>query len=189
MNTLLARNWWLVVLRGVAALIFGLLTLFNPAITLAVLIFFFGAYALVYGAFAVFSAIANRRGESYWVALLIGGLLSIAIGVITFVTPAITGIVLLFYIAAWAFVTGVADIAAGIRLRKVIIGEWLLILSGVLSVVFAVVLVLFPGAGALAITLWIGAYAAVLGILLIVTGFRLRSWRRTPGAAESLRTV
>ena len=189
MVDLLARNWWLVILRGVAALIFGLLTLFNPPASLAVMILFFGAYALVYGAFAIFTAIANRRGERYWMALLVGGLASLALGVLTFLMPGVTALVLLYFIAAWALLTGISEIVAGIRLRKVIRGEWLLVLTGVLSIVFGVLLFVYPGAGALAVTLWIGAYATVIGILLIALGFRLRSWRRTAGSTEHLRTA
>jgi uncharacterized membrane protein HdeD (DUF308 family) len=173
----LVRNWWMVALRGIAALVFGLLTLFNPAISLAVLILFFGAYALVNGLFTIGSAIAHRR-ESYWVALLVSGVLSAGIGVLTFLRPGVTAVVLVYFIAAWALVIGLGEIAAAIRLRKLITGEWLLILVGVLSVVFGLILFLAPGAGALALTLWIGAYATVIGILLIALGFRLRSWGR-----------
>jgi uncharacterized membrane protein HdeD (DUF308 family) len=182
---ILARNWGWIALRGVAALVFGLLTLLYPKITMVTLVLLFGAYALVDGVFSVISAITNRRSEPHWVALLIGGLAGIGIGIITFFTPRITATILLFFIAAWAIVTGIAQIAAGIRLRKVITGEWLLILSGVLSVVFGILLVLAPGAGALAVTLWIGAYAVALGILLIALAFRLRSWHRGHGATPA----
>ncbi len=189
MLDVLARNWWLVGLRGVATLIFGLLTLFEPAITLTVLVLFFGAYALVYGLFTFAAAIGNRRSEGYWLALLVGGLLSLALGVLTFLMPGVTALVLLYLIAAWAIVTGVSEIVAGIRLRKLITGEWLLILGGVLSVMFGAALIVFPGAGALAVILWIGAYATVLGIILILLAFRLRKWRRAHPTAGTLRTV
>jgi uncharacterized membrane protein HdeD (DUF308 family) len=185
MVDLLARNWWLVGLRGLVALAFGLLTLFNPTITLAVLILLFGAYALVYGAFTVFAAVANRRGEPYWGALLLAGLLSVVLGILTFMMPGVTAVVLLYFIAAWAIVIGVLEIVAATRLRKAITGEWLMILGGVLSVVFGVALVLYPGAGALAVTLWIGAYAAVFGVLMILLAFRLRGWRRWGRAGAS----
>lgn len=185
----LARNWWLVGLRGVAAVVFGLLTLFDPAITLTVLILFFGAYALVYGVFTVVAAVANRRGEPYWVALLAGGILSVALGILTFLMPSVTAIVLLYFIAAWAIVIGVSEIITGIRLRKLITGEWFLVLAGVLSVVFGLVLIVFPQAGALAVTLWIGAYAAVLGILWIALAVRLRRWHQAHGAEATPRTA
>lgn len=186
MDGVLARNWGFVALRGVLALLFGVVTLMRPALTLAVLIFFFGAYAFVDGVFNVIAAIANRRGEPHWVALLIGGLVGIAIGVVTFAMPNVTALALLFLIAAWAIVTGIAQIVAAVRLRKVISGEWLLALAGVLSVIFGVFLIAVPGAGALAVTLWIGAYAIVLGIVLIALALRLRHWTRAqPRAAYS----
>ena len=103
--------------------------------------------------------------------------------------PGVTAIVLLYFIAAWAIVTGVAEIAAAIRLRKVITGEWLLVVAGVLSVLFGLFLVMFPKAGALAVVLWIGAYATTLGSVLIALAFRLRSWGRGRGAGETLRPV
>ncbi|HEX2637332.1 MAG TPA: HdeD family acid-resistance protein [Gemmatimonadales bacterium] len=189
MLTLLARSWWLVALRGAAALVFGLLTLFNPATTLAVLVLFFGAYALVNGAFAIAEAVASRREKPNWTAHLISGALSVIIGLLTFFMPGVTGLVLLYLIAAWAIVTGLAEIVAGIRLRRVITGEWFLALAGVLSVVFGLLLIVYPGAGALAVALWIGAYATLFGILLIALGLRLRSWGRAHPLQGTLRTA
>lgn len=185
MVDLLARNWGWVMLRGVAALTFGLLTLFNPAISLGALIILFGAYALVDGIFTIISAIANRHDEEHWVALLIGGIVGVAAGVVTFVMPGLTALVLLYIIAAWAIITGVAEIVAAIRLRRVIAHEWLLILAGVLSVIFGVLLLVAPGAGALAIVLWIGAYATVFGIVVIALAFRLRQWHREYGVGAA----
>ena len=185
----LARNWWMVGLRGLVAVIFGLLTILAPRITLTVLVLLFGAYALVYGLFMAITAVAHRRGEPSWGVLLAGGILSILLGVATFLMPGITALALVFLIAAWAIVIGVAEIVAGIRLRREITGEWMLILGGVLSVIFGVVLALFPGAGALALTLWIGAWALVLGLLLIALAFRLRSWSRDHPSEPALRTA
>ena len=174
----LSRNWGWIALRGVAGLLFGLLTLMNAQISLATLVLLFGAYALVDGIFTVVAAIANRHDEQRWVALLLGGLVGIAAGLITFSMPGVTAIALLFLIAAWAIVTGIAGIAVAIKLRKVITGEWLLVVAGALSVLFGVGLVVFPGAGALAVVLWIGAWATVMGILLIALAFRLRNWNQ-----------
>jgi uncharacterized membrane protein HdeD (DUF308 family) len=185
----LTRNWGMIALRGVAALLFGLLTLFRPAVSLAALILLFGVYALADGVFTIAAAITNRRGQPHWVALLVGGVLGVAAGILTFLYPGVTALVLLYFIAAWAIVRGVAEVVVAIRLRKVITGEWLLILAGVLSVVFGFVLVAFPGAGALAVVLWIGAYATVLGVLLLALAFRLRSWGRRPGVDTTLRTA
>lgn len=181
MDDVLARNWGLVALRGVLALVFGLATLFNPALTLVVLVFLFGAYSFVDGIFTVIAAIANRRGERYWVALLVSGIIGIAIGVVTYLMPHVTALALLFLIAAWAIATGVTQIVAAIRLRKVIRGEWLLVVAGVLSVLFGLFLIAAPGAGALAVTLWIGVYALLFGIVLIALAFRLRSWQHGHG--------
>ena len=174
----LTRNWRWAVLRGIVAILFGILTFFNPGITLALLVLLFGAFALVDGAFLVTSAIANRHGEPRWVALLIGGILGIGMGVVTFLSPDITAFGLVAVIAAWAVVTGVAEITAAIRLRKEITNEWLFIVAGVIAVAFGVVLFFAPGEGALAMVLWIGAYALVSGILLVAFGLRLRSWDR-----------
>jgi uncharacterized membrane protein HdeD (DUF308 family) len=185
MLNLLARNWGWVMLRGVAALIFGLLTLFNPGISLVVLVIFFGAYAIVDGIFAIISALANRREERHWGALLVNGLISLAIGIVTFIWPGITAFALLYLIAAWALITGIMEIATAIRLREIIRGEWLLILAGALSILFGILLFVRPGAGALAVVLWIGAYAVVFGILLIVLAFRLRSWLRGEGGGAT----
>jgi uncharacterized membrane protein HdeD (DUF308 family) len=182
-DDLLVRNWSLIALRGLAALLFGLLTLFYPALTLAALVLIFGAYAIADGLFTVVAVLANRRGQPHWVAPLINGVLSVAVGILTFIYPGVTALVLLYFIAAWALIGGITQIVAAIRLRKVISGEWVLVLAGVLSVLFGVALFLFPGAGALAVTLWIGAYATAFGILLIVLGFRLRSWGRVRGGA------
>lgn len=177
----LARNWWLVGLRGVAGILFGLLTLLNPAITLAVLVLFFGAYALADGLFTIIAAIARRRNVPRWGWLLVSGVLGILIGVLTFLMPGVTALVLLYIIASWAVIRGIVEIVAAIQLRKVITGEWLLVIAGVLSVAFGFLLFLFPGAGALAVVLWIGAFAAVFGILMIALAFRLRRWNREFG--------
>jgi uncharacterized membrane protein HdeD (DUF308 family) len=148
----------------------------RPGITLAALIILFGAFALVDGFFSIWAALANRRGEPHWVALLLAGLAGIAIGVLTFLMPSITALILLYFIAAWAIIRGAAEIAMAIQLRKVLTGEWLLALAGIVSVLFGVFLVMFPGPGALAVVLWIGIWAAILGVVVIALAFRLRQW-------------
>jgi uncharacterized membrane protein HdeD (DUF308 family) len=175
----LARNWWVVLLRGVAGIIFGLATFFAPGISLAALVLVFGAFAFADGILAVISAIRGRGTSNGWWVLLLQGLAGIAAGVLTFVWPNITALALLYLIAAWALLTGGLEIGAAIRLRKVITGEWLLVLSGIASVALGILLVLFPGPGALAVVLWIGAYALVSGALLIAVALRLRSWWRS----------
>jgi uncharacterized membrane protein HdeD (DUF308 family) len=175
----LARNWWALALRGVAGVIFGIVTLVAPGISLAALILLFAAYAFVDGVFAIASAFRRRGtgGERWWLVLL-EGVAGVATGILTVLWPGLTAFVLLYVIAAWALVTGGFEIAAAIRLRRAIEGEWLLALSGIASIVLGALLVVFPGAGALALVLWIGAYALVSGVLLIALGLRLRSWTR-----------
>ena len=176
---MLARNWWAVALRGLAAVLFGLLTIFLPGVTLVTLVLLFGAYVLVDG---VFNAIAAFRSASHHWALLIEGLIGILAGIVTFTWPAMTAIVLLYLIAFWAILTGAFEIVAGIRLRNVIANEWALILMGALSLLFGAFILFAPGAGALAIVLWIGVYALIFGILLLALAFRLRGFRHV--AAE-----
>lgn len=185
----LVHNWWAMALRGVVALLFGLLAFFRPVASIAALILVFGCYAVANGLLTVFAAIANRHGEPHWASLLISGLLSIGAGVVTFVMPGVTAVALLYIIAAWAFVTGVAEIVTAVRLRRVVSDEWMLLLAGALSVLFAVVLVLRPGVGALAVVLWIGSYAILLGVLLLALAFRLRSWDHGHVAGRTARTV
>lgn len=174
----LVRNWWVVALRGVVAILFGVLTILNPAISLAALVLLFGAYALVDGVFSVIAGITRRRSEPRWVALLVSGILGVLIGVATLLMPDVTALALLYVIAAWAVVRGIFEIAAAIQLRKVIAGEFWLILAGLLSVAFGVLMFVFPGAGALAVLLWIGVFAIVFGVVLVALAFRLRGWGR-----------
>jgi uncharacterized membrane protein HdeD (DUF308 family) len=171
----LDKNWWALALRGLAAVLFGLLTFLLPGITLATLILLFGAYSLVDGIFNV--AAFFRLAANHW-ALLIEGVIGILVGVVTFAWPAITAIVLLYIIAFWAIFTGIFELIAGIHLRKVVASEWLPLLIGVLSLLFGFLILFSPGAGAIAIVLWIGAYAFVFGISLPALAFRLRSHRR-----------
>jgi uncharacterized membrane protein HdeD (DUF308 family) len=170
----LAQNWWAIVLRGVAAVLFGLGAFIWPGITLAALVFLYGAYALADGVLAVVWAIVKRRAGSFPWGMLLAGLASIVVGVLTFLWPGITALVLLYMIAAWAIVRGVFEVVAAVALRRELEHEWLLALSGVLSIALGVLLVIAPGAGALAVLWWIGSFAIVAGVLMIVLGFRLK---------------
>ncbi len=174
MLTQLTRNWWVVALRGVVAILFGVLALVWPGLTLEILVLFFGAYALVDGAFAIVAVATNRAGHDTWWVLLLEGLVGIAAGIITLLRPGLATLVLLYVISFWAIVTGVLEIVAAIRLRKEIQGEWLLALSGIVSLVFGVLLLLFPAAGALTVGWLIGVYAIVFGAMLLSLGLRLR---------------
>jgi uncharacterized membrane protein HdeD (DUF308 family) len=170
----LARNWWLLVVRGVLAVVFGILAFVLPGATVTALVILFGAFMLVDGVFALVSAWRRAERRMLWWPFLLEGLSGVAIGIITFLWPGVTAFALLYLIAAWAFVTGVFEIAAAIRLRKEIRGEWVLALIGIASILFAALVVLFPGEGAVAIVWAIGAYAVVFGILLVALGLRLR---------------
>ena len=169
----LARNWWLVLLRGICAIIFGVLTLMWPGLSLLTLVLLYGVFALFDGGLAIGAAImggtASRR---WWLALV--GVLGIGAGAITLMWPGITGIVLLYFIAGWAIAAGVFEIVGAIRLRKEIEGEWWLIATGVLSVLFGVLILMFPGVGALGIAFAIGWFAIVYGALLVGLSLRLR---------------
>jgi uncharacterized membrane protein HdeD (DUF308 family) len=171
----LATNWWALALRGSVAVLFGLLTFFLPGITLVTLLLLFGAYALVDGIFNI--AAFFRIASHHW-ALLIEGVIGIIAGIVTFAWPGITALILLYVIAFWAIFTGIFEIIAGIRLRKFLTNEWLLLVMGAVSLVFGLLILFAPGAGALAIVLWIGAYALVFGAFLLALAFRLRGHRR-----------
>lgn len=172
---MITRNWWTVGLRGVAAILFGVAALVWPGLTLQVLVLLFGAFAMVDGAFTLFWAIDSREHNKRWWAMALGGLSGIVLGVLTFLWPAVTGLVLLYFIAAWAIVTGVLEIVAAIELRRLITGEWAMVLGGILSIAFGVMMAVFPGAGAVGLVWAIGIYAIAFGILLLVLAFRLRS--------------
>jgi uncharacterized membrane protein HdeD (DUF308 family) len=172
----LAQGWWAVVLRGAAAILFGVLVLVWPPSAIAALVLLFGAYAVVDGIFNLVAAVRAPRGERRWGWLVFEGVISILAGLFTFFWPGITVLVLVLLVAWWSVVTGVAEIVVAIRLRKQIEGEWLLGLAGVLSLAFGVVLFVAPAAGAVAIAIWIGAYSVIFGSLLVGLGLRLRSW-------------
>jgi uncharacterized membrane protein HdeD (DUF308 family) len=175
----LAQNWWALVIRGVAGVLFGIGALVWPPAAVTVLVLLFGAYALVDGIFNIVAAVRAPRQGQRWGWLTFSGVIGIATGLITFFFPGITAVALVLLVAAWSVVTGVAEIVAAVRLRKLVRHEWLWILSGVLSVAFGVLLFLLPAAGAVALAIWIGAYMLVFGALLIAFGIRLRSWGRT----------
>lgn len=179
----LGKNWGWIALRGVAAVIFGVLAFAWPGATIFVLVLFFGAYALVEGILSLIAAFKLRdHGRPMWTFVVIG-ILGILAGVVTFLWPGITALALLALIAAWALFMGVFQIIAAIRLRKEMEHEWLLALSGVLSVIFGLFVFFQPGGGALALIWVIGAYAIFFGVLLIVLAFKLKGHAGRPAAA------
>jgi len=173
----LARNWWLLLLRGIVAIIFGVLAFVMPGITLLTLIILYGAFVLVDGVLAVGAAIwggsgAMSTGPRWWLAVV--GILGIIAGVLTFVWPGITALVLLVFIGVWSLLNGIFTIVGAIRLRKEIEDEWWLILTGAISVLFGLAVLVMPGAGALALVWLIGTYAILYGVLLVAFAFRLK---------------
>jgi uncharacterized membrane protein HdeD (DUF308 family) len=172
----LTGHWWLVALRGLLAILFGVIALAWPRITIAALVLVFGIYALVDGVAALYSAVTRRNlagADRGW--LVLQGVLGIIVGVMVFVWPGITALILLVLIAAWALVTGVLQIMAAITLRREIRNEWLLLIGGILSIIAGIILIVRPGVGALALILVIGIYAILYGIAQLVLGFRLRA--------------
>ena len=179
MRIALATNWWALVIRGLAGIAFGILTFAWPGITLVALVFLFAGYSLVDGVMNIVGAVRAIEKHDRWGILVLEGIVGIGAAAITVLWPGITALALVYVIAAWAVVTGCLEIAAAIRLRRVISGEWLLVLSGALSLVFGILLVISPIAGALVIALWVGAYALIFGVIMMALGLRLRSWGRS----------
>ncbi|PRY00567.1 HdeD family acid-resistance protein [Allonocardiopsis opalescens] len=173
----LTRHWWVWTLRGAAAIVFGLLAVVWPGVTIAVLVILFGAYVLVDGVSLLVAAVRGGTRGPRW-PLAAEAALSIGFGVVALLWPGLTAIALLLLIAAWAIVTGALRIAMAVRLRREIANEWLLVLSGVLAVLFGVVVAVAPGAGALALVWLIALYALIAGVAMIALSLRLRSLSR-----------
>jgi uncharacterized membrane protein HdeD (DUF308 family) len=173
------RHWWALALRGVAAVVFGILAFTLPGMTLAVLVLLFGAYALVDGVLAIVSALRSS-GEHLWY-LLFEGVLGIVAGVAAFAWPGLTALVLLFIIAVWAVLTGLLEVVAAVRLRKAIKNEWAWIAGGVVSVVFGLFMLISPGPGALAFVWLIGTYAIIFGITLFALAWEVRGLQQPAG--------
>ena len=175
MVQVLARNWWVLALRGIAAITFGLIALLVPRLTAPALVSLFGAYSLVDGVFAVASAVRAAETHHRWGWLLVEGMAGILTGLIASLWPGITAMALFYLIAAWALVTGVLEVAAGFTLRGHLLNEWMLVLGGAASIVFGVLLILQPVAGVLAVTWLIGLYALIFGVLMLVLALRIRA--------------
>ncbi len=179
----LAKNWWLLLLRGIAAIVFGVLAFVWPGLTLVTLILFYGAFALVDGVIALVAAFTGgaKPLPTWW--LVIVGLLGIAAGIATFAMPGITAIVLILFMGGWALAHGILEIIGAIRLRKEIDNEWMLIFSGVVSVLFGLIVLIAPGAGALGLVWAIAAYSIVFGISFVALALRLRNHKHAEPAA------
>ncbi len=179
MLTEYARRWWVLALRGVIAVLFGLAAIIWPAIALQVIVLLFGIFALVDGLLAIVIGVIIRREVYHWWAWLLEGLAGMVIGVLVFLWPAITAAVLITLIAVWGLVTGILEIAAAVYLRTIIEGEWLLVLDGILSLLLGAFLILFPVLGAQVLIWLVGAYAILFGILLFVLALQLRRLGKT----------
>ncbi len=169
------HNWWLMLLRGIFAIIFGLIALLVPGIALLALIYLFAAFAFIEGVLTLLVAIMERNRLPRWGWLVVEGVAGIIVGILAFVWPGLTALVLLYFVAAWALVTGVLEIAAAFTT-----GSWLLAIAGVLSVVFGIILFVHPGAGLLAILWLVGIYAIIYGVILIVHAFQLHAAPSSP---------
>jgi uncharacterized membrane protein HdeD (DUF308 family) len=175
MNELLAHSWWVLALRGVIALVFGVAALSLPGLTLLWLVALFAVYAAFGGAVSLIGAVKSRKSDKGWWLMLLFGVISIGAGVLAVVYPGLTALVLVLLMGANALITGILDIAIAMRLRKFIHGEWVLIIAGLVSIVFGVFVLAFPSAGALALVWLIGFYAIFSGFLLVAFAFRVRS--------------
>ena len=167
-----AGSWWTFLLRGIAAVLFAIAAFVWPGLTLTVLVLFWGAFALVDGVVAI-AAGARAR----WWSVLFLGVIGVLAGLVALFMPGITALALVLVIASWAVLRGILEIAAAMRLRRELTGEWLLVLGGAASVVLGILMFLFPGAGALAVVWLIGLQALIAGIVLIALAFRLRGLR------------
>jgi uncharacterized membrane protein HdeD (DUF308 family) len=183
----LTQNWWLVVLRGVLAILFGLAALFMPGLAWLSLLLLFGTYAILDGVFAMLSGLISSKFSRRWWVFLLEGLVSVIAGVVAVVRPDIASVVLVLIIALWAVFTGILEIAAAIRLRREITNEWMLGFSGFVSIALGVLLFFQPAAGGLIVTLMIGAYALIFGATWVGLGVRLRQWNGAGNRRDALR--
>ena len=170
----LADRWWLLLLRGITAILFGVLAFIWPGLTLVTLVLMFGAFALVDGAIVLGAAFsgAAKPMPSWWLVLV--GMLGIAAGIVTFLWPGMSAILLILFIGGWAVAHGIFEIVGAIQLRKEIENEWMLILGGIISVIFGIIVLIAPGAGALALVWWIAIYSIVFGVMFVAFALRLR---------------
>jgi uncharacterized membrane protein HdeD (DUF308 family) len=170
------RIWGALALRGVVAILFGLLALSRPDIAVTALVYLFGTYALFDGIFALVASVNVAELHGRWWPMLLAGVVGVVVGILTFINPATTAMGLIYYIALWAVLVGCLEVIAAIRLRKVVDGEWMLAVAGVLSIAAGVMIASRPNAGQLSVILVIGAFAIIYGVLLLALAFRLRGW-------------
>ena len=170
----IARGWWVLAVRGGLAVLFGILAILVPGAALTALVTLFGAYALVDGIFALLTAARFTHTDERWSLLVIEGVVGVIVGIVSFAHPATTALLLAYLVAAWAILTGILEIAAALRLRRVIAGEWALGALGIVSVLLGVGMLAAPRAGLAAIVWMIGVYALIFGLGLLSLAWRLR---------------
>jgi uncharacterized membrane protein HdeD (DUF308 family) len=180
-HEILGKNWWAVLIRGALAIVFGIILIGWPGHALVALVLVFGAYALVDGVLEVFAALRSAARHAHWIATLLQGILGIIVGIIAFVDPGIAILAFVYVVAAWAIITGALELFAAFRLRRELAGEFLLIIGGLASVIFGILLVVWPGRGALTVALIIGIYAIIYGVMLVLLSFRLKGWHEARG--------
>jgi uncharacterized membrane protein HdeD (DUF308 family) len=169
-------NWWALGLRAATAILLGIIALAIPGVTLAAIVTMFGIYAIADGLFAIIAAVRGVRRHEQWGPMLFEGIIGVAAGTVALFWPAIGALALTYLVAAWAMATGIFEIAAAVRLRKIMTGEWLLMIGGVLSILLAVGVGLFPGAGMMVLVWWLGAYALAYGLVSLALAIRVRRW-------------
>ncbi len=169
-----SKNWKWMIARGIISIIFGIVVVYNPLAAATALALFFGAYVFIDGVFAIVSIFTSRIARAHFWSFLIEGIAGIAAGILTFFLPEITLYGLVILVSSWAFVTGIFEIISAIKLRKIIDGEFLMIVSGLLSVVFGILIFLRPFASIVVMIYLIGIYAVIFGILLILLGISMR---------------
>jgi uncharacterized membrane protein HdeD (DUF308 family) len=170
----MGRHWWTLALRGVLAIVFGLIALFHPGAAITALAFILGIYLLLDGIFALIASFRFSHQDNRWIALLLEGLFGIIIGLLTVFHPLVLAVAIIYLIAAWAIVTGIFEIIAAVQLRRVIAGEWALLLTGIVSLLLGILLIAHPGAGLLASAWLLGIYALIFGVLMVILSLRLR---------------
>jgi uncharacterized membrane protein HdeD (DUF308 family) len=178
-------NWWVLIFEGILAILFGAVAWIWPGLTVVALVALFGAFSIVTGVMSLVAAYAARRvGQSPWL-FVFRGVLGIGAGIVVFVWPDISALALLYVIAAWAFLSGISELMAAISLRRTIDNEWFMALAGIASIVFGVLVAIFPGAGAVALVWTIGIYAIFFGVMLVALGVRLRGLGERIGSPAS----
>ena len=174
--TFIRRSWWVLLVRGIVSIVFGVLAIIFPSVLLTTLVLLLGAWFIVDGVFSVVGAIRHRHADRGWLLLLFEGIVGVLAGLAAFLLPALSSLVLIYFFGAWSIITGLIEIVSAWRVRAEIEGEWALILSGALSVVIGIVAFVWPGVAALSLITVMAAFAIFFGILLVIAAFRVRFW-------------